>query len=119
MKESSLDQFKQLLRLIDDGQFIAPKFFVNHFSERLIGLQKLEKEGSIHTIRKRFQHQKDLHDRELRLIQCINRGWSNRMIAEELSISEGTVKNYISEMYKKLNISNRTELKQLLAKVTS
>lgn len=29
------------------------------------------------------------------------KGWTNRMIAEHLGISEGTVKNYLSIIYKK------------------
>lgn len=37
------------------------------------------------------------------------------MIAEDLYITEGTVKNYVSRMYRKLSINTRSELLQILA----
>lgn len=42
----------------------------------------------------------------------LRRGMSNKAIAAELGIGEGTVKNYISEIFKVLNVSNRTQAAQ-------
>jgi DNA-binding NarL/FixJ family response regulator len=48
-----------------------------------------------------------LTDRELQVLQYISDGLSNRSIAERMYLSEGTVKNYISSIYSKLNVHNR------------
>lgn len=45
--------------------------------------------------------------------QLLRLGMSNKMIASSLGISEGTVKNYMSEIFKALNVSNRTQAAQL------
>ncbi|WP_123042399.1 response regulator transcription factor [Cohnella candidum] len=48
-----------------------------------------------------------LTDRELQVLQYISEGLANRSIAERMFLSEGTVKNYISSIYSKLNVHNR------------
>lgn len=51
----------------------------------------------------------DLSPRELSIIQLLSSGKSNKEIAETLSISDKTVRNYISNLFKKINVTNRTE----------
>ncbi|CAM3925918.1 response regulator transcription factor [Cohnella lubricantis] len=48
-----------------------------------------------------------LTERELQVLKCISDGLANRDIADKLYLSEGTVKNYISNIYSKLNVHNR------------
>lgn len=48
--------------------------------------------------------------RELQIIEAVASGLSNKEIAEKLFISEGTVKNYISTILCKENLSHRTQL---------
>lgn len=50
-----------------------------------------------------------LSARETYILQMVSLGKSNKEIAEALAISEKTVRNYISNIFKKLNVSNRTE----------
>ncbi|MDI1338461.1 response regulator transcription factor [Polaromonas sp.] len=45
--------------------------------------------------------------------QLLRLGMSNKLIASTLGITEGTVKNYMSEIFKALNVSNRTQAAQL------
>ncbi len=47
--------------------------------------------------------------REVDVLRCLARGCSNRDIANELFISEKTVKNHISSIFHKLNVSDRTQ----------
>jgi DNA-binding NarL/FixJ family response regulator len=48
--------------------------------------------------------------RELAVVRAIQGGKSNKVIAYELGISEGTVKVHIRRVMKKLNAKNRTDV---------
>jgi len=50
-----------------------------------------------------------LSERELEVLRLMAKGWSNREIAKELSISEGTVKNHVTNIYTKLEMHSRAE----------
>ncbi|EKQ55473.1 MULTISPECIES: response regulator transcription factor [unclassified Clostridium] len=60
---------------------------------------------------------KDLTEREIEICQLLSDGYTNSQIAEFLYISEGTVKNYISTIYDKTGIKDRTMLALKLAKI--
>ncbi len=45
--------------------------------------------------------------------QLLRQGMSNKRIASQLGLSEGTVKNYMSEIFRALNVSNRTQAAQM------
>jgi two-component system NarL family response regulator len=49
-----------------------------------------------------------LTDREVTLIRALARGLSNKQISQELWITEQTVKFHLSNIYRKLEVSNRT-----------
>jgi DNA-binding NarL/FixJ family response regulator len=51
-----------------------------------------------------------LNEKEQLVLQAIAEGKSNRQIATELSLAEGTVKNYVSRIMEKLHAASRTEL---------
>lgn len=51
-----------------------------------------------------------LAPRERQLIGFIRKGMRNREIAEELGVTEGTVKAYLHAIFDKLGVNNRTEL---------
>lgn len=46
---------------------------------------------------------------ELRLLQLIHQGDSNKQLADKLSLSIGTIKVYVSRVYNKLGVSSRTQ----------
>ena len=50
-----------------------------------------------------------LTERELDVIKLIARGLTNHKIAEELVISEGTVKGHVSNILSKLHLADRTQ----------
>lgn len=52
----------------------------------------------------------ELTDREKDVLQLVGKGMSNVEIAKKLYISEGTVKNYISNLYSKLELNDRSKL---------
>lgn len=47
--------------------------------------------------------------RQAEVLDCIRRGYSNRDIALELGMSEGTVKNHVKALMKVLKVRNRTQ----------
>jgi DNA-binding NarL/FixJ family response regulator len=50
-----------------------------------------------------------LTDRELVIVRAVARGLSNEAIAKELWVAEQTVKFHLTNIYRKLEVSNRTE----------
>ena len=51
-----------------------------------------------------------LAPRERQLIHCVRMGLRNRAIAEQLGVTEGTVKVYLHAVFEKLGVRTRTEL---------
>jgi two-component system nitrate/nitrite response regulator NarL len=51
----------------------------------------------------------DLTDRETEILTLIASGLSNKLIARELSISDGTVKVHVKHLLRKLNLRSRLE----------
>lgn len=52
----------------------------------------------------------ELTEREKDVLKLVGKGMSNTEIAKSLYISEGTVKNYISNLYSKLELDDRSKL---------
>jgi DNA-binding NarL/FixJ family response regulator len=50
-----------------------------------------------------------LNSRELEILDRVKLGHNNREIAEALHLSEGTVKNYVTNLLSKLNLRDRTQ----------
>lgn len=53
---------------------------------------------------------KGITDKELEIIELVAQGCSNREIAGQLFLSEGTVRNYLSSILEKLELRDRTQL---------
>ena len=54
-------------------------------------------------------HPGGLTDRELSILRLVAEGLSNLDIASKLYVTEQTVKFHLSNIYRKLDVSNRTE----------
>lgn len=52
---------------------------------------------------------KNLTKRELEVLVLVSEGMFNKEIADKLSISERTVKNHISNIFKKIDVADRTQ----------
>ena len=56
--------------------------------------------------------------REIDIAFLLKENYTNQQIALKLFLGEGTVKNYISEIYNKLNIRNRAKVIEFFGNVT-
>jgi two-component system, NarL family, response regulator LiaR len=57
----------------------------------------------------RLELSEALTERELDVLKLLAKGLSNQEIAEALHLSEGTVRNYLSTLFSKLGVSDRTK----------
>jgi len=64
------------------------------------------KENRLNEVIRRY----NITQQELEVIRCVAKGMSNKEIAGELYLSEGTVRNYLSNILQKLDIRDRTNL---------
>ena len=48
--------------------------------------------------------------REKQVVHLVAQAKLNKEIAYELHLSEGTIKEYLNRIFRKVNVSNRTEL---------
>lgn len=51
----------------------------------------------------------ELTEREMDVLRCLTEGIRNKEIAQKLHLSEGTIRNYISSIYLKLQVNGRDE----------
>lgn len=98
IKNHTPDQLKQMIKSIDNGAGVIDESLLN----MITGEQKQQAAEGFVT--------EDFTARELDIIEAVAEGLSNKEIAEKLFISEGTVKNYISIILDKENLSHRTAL---------
>jgi DNA-binding CsgD family transcriptional regulator len=70
---------------------------------------------SIH-FEKNVLQQFNLSDREIEITELLIKGLTNKSIGEKLFISVNTVKSHIKNIYKKMNVSNKLQVINLLQK---
>jgi len=56
------------------------------------------------------EHLRELSLREKELVELVRQGKLNKEIAFELRLAEGTIRDYLSRLFRKLGVKNRTEL---------
>lgn len=71
---------------------------------------ELVKEFNRVTLHDKEKHEdNNLTSREIEVLELIAEGMINKEIARQLYISEKTVKNHVSNIFRKLNVSDRTQ----------
>lgn len=87
------------LMAIENGQNV----FGDEITGKLPALMKQSPEM------KNFENY-DISEKEQKIISLVAEGLNNREIAERLFLSEGTVRNYLSQILEKLELRDRTQL---------
>lgn len=97
LKDSSYDELKEAIDVIISGNtYIQPSLLPalnESMEDYALDKEKIEW----------------LTKRELDVLRLISKGCSNKKISDELTISERTVKNHISHIFRKINVEDRTQ----------
>lgn len=93
------------LLAVQSGQSV----FGGEIVSKLPAISHTEKENLFQNW-KDYYSQKDISEKELEIIRLVADGLSNKEIAASLFFSEGTVRNYLSNILEKLNLRDRTQL---------
>ena len=105
LKGSSISKLSESIRIAyEDGAIMTPTVatkVINQFSHMAQGTSRLQVDK---------EAVKDISKSEWQIIQAVGSGMSNKEIANELSLSEGTVRNSISNILFKLGLRDRTQL---------
>ncbi|WP_046226666.1 response regulator transcription factor [Paenibacillus dauci] len=91
----------QTIRSVTAGQFTMPAAVAIQLAET-INRRSLEADRAV------FGQFADFTRREQEIITLMRKGLSNKQIAQQLYIHSGTVRNYISIIYAKMGVNDRT-----------
>lgn len=104
LKDMDTDKMIASIRDTVAGQFVLPAAVAAKLAARMSRITQYNEQRT----RLGLEHIK-LTDREVELAHLIIQGFSNREIADTLHIAEGTARNYISNLYGKLEVDDRAQ----------
>lgn len=110
LKDSEDDNLIGAIHQVLKGQSVLDSKVMKVLSKRMITSERADST----LVKKGASIPDDLTSREIQLCGFIAEGFTNSDIAGKLYISEGTVKNYMSSIYDKFNLHDRTQLAILL-----
>lgn len=100
LKNGPIGRILEAVRLIASGAFVCESTVIRWMLTRLT--QWASYNPNV--------HEGQLSEREAEVLTLVARGRSNKEIARELFLSEGTIKTHVSHIMTKLNVDRRTEL---------
>ncbi len=102
LKEISVEEVAEAIRAVVQGQsLISPSMASKLLNEFNSLARKAERQEQLPT--------PVLTSRELEVLKLVARGMSNKEVAEQLFISENTVKNHVRNILEKLHLHSRME----------
>lgn len=122
LKDSGRNAILTALLNIRNGQSVIDQKVLETMTKLISNKQPLKKSNTITSLENSELTKSltlplsELTKRELEICTMIAEGFTNSQIAGFLYISEGTVKNYISSIYDKLQIHDRAALAVALTK---
>ena len=102
LKQESPEHLLRAIQACTDGEILLSSHVYARMVDRIRKTSPPEMEKSI--------IYNKLTKREIEITRLVVQGKNNRQIAQELYISESTVKNHISNIMDKLSVKNRIEL---------
>lgn len=105
LKDSKSEELISAIKTVYKGNILIQNTVANKMSELLKDTTAIKVNSTVSKI-----NLSSLTARELEVAKLVAKGYNNKKISEELFLSEGTVKNYISKILDKLELENRTDL---------
>ena len=99
LKNTKPDKIIETIKMVNVGIAVIQEEILNKLRSNI----KTDREENI--IDKNL-----FKERELEVMKAISEGLSNKEISKKLFISEGTVKNYITSILQKTNLTHRTQI---------
>lgn len=97
--------------LKQDYHSILPALQAVYSGQSVFGTEITAKLPELLKERKRFDWSEyEIGEKEQQVISLVAEGLSNKEIAKRLFLSEGTVRNYVSQILEKMNLRDRTQL---------
>lgn len=97
--------------LKQDYSNIVPALRAVMSGQTVFGTEIIDRLPQLLPQQKAFDYGKyNILEKEMNIIRAVADGLSNREIADQLFLSEGTVRNYLSNILEKLNLRDRTQL---------
>ena len=97
LKDSESAELKKAIFSIVEGENYIQTSLIPSLNSKMI--EKNRDEGKIESLTKR----------ELEVLKLLAVGMYNKEVAEKLNISERTVKNHVSNIFKKIEVTDRTQ----------
>ncbi len=102
--KQNYDSIIPALKAVYSGQTVYGSEITQKLPSLLDAAHRPEKDASS------IWEEQEISPRELEIIRLVSQGLSNREIAQQLYLSEGTVRNYLSTILDKLQLRDRTQL---------
>ncbi|WP_339252614.1 response regulator transcription factor [Sporosarcina sp. FSL W8-0480] len=102
LKDMPTDTIVQAILTVHHGGVVLPKEFTSQVLTELRGHNQTNTAELPAKL-------KELSDREVEVLTHLGEGLNNREIADALFITEGTVKNHVSNVIQKLGLRDRTQ----------
>ncbi len=97
--------------LKQDYETILPALKAVYSGQNVFGNEIISKLPELINNTNSFSYnQYDINEKEYNIIELVAEGLSNKEIADNLYLSEGTVRNYLSIILEKLGLRDRTQL---------
>jgi DNA-binding NarL/FixJ family response regulator len=99
LKQIGSDDLIRAVEAVGRGEALLDSALTQRVFDRVREATRKEHEASF----------ANLTEQEMRVLAQVAEGKTNREIAQALFLGEGTVRNYVSSILKKLNLTNRAE----------
>jgi len=106
LKDMPTDTIVQAIKTVQSGGVVLPKELTADIVREMRRNQSTDETVTDDDVQKRIS---ELTERELQVLHKLGLGLNNKEIAAELFISEGTVKNHVSNVINKLELRDRTQ----------